>query len=187
MAGPPRSWRSRPRGTSPLPLSWIPPMSETWRNAAFSSPMSTNAAWIPGRTASTRPRKMSPTRRCWSGRSNMSSASRPASFSATQDSSSEALMSISLFNVFLRCSSPARKAGPEPVPAALPSRMDAVREPATGPGGQAPQGRTARHVPPRPVFAEPADGTATDSRGNHMCGPSHASNSLSRWREMTIF
>src|SRR5438309_1537428 len=71
--------------------------SEAWRNALFSVPMLTKAAWIPGSTASTVPRWMSPTMRRASGRSTRSSARRSSSRMATRVSRGLPLIRISRF------------------------------------------------------------------------------------------
>src|SRR3989442_1599626 len=71
--------------------------SEAWRNALFSAPMLTKAAWIPGSTASTVPRWMSPTMRRASGRSTRSSARRSSSRMATRVSRGLPLIRISRF------------------------------------------------------------------------------------------
>src|SRR2546426_274735 len=71
--------------------------SEAWRNALFSVPMLTKAAWIPGNTASTVPRWMSPTMRRASGRSTRSSARRSSSRMATRVSRGLPLIRISRF------------------------------------------------------------------------------------------
>src|SRR5881296_3121566 len=71
--------------------------SEAWRNALFSVPMLTKAAWIPGNTASTVPRWMSPTMRRASGRSTKSSARRSSSRMATRVSRGLPLIRISRF------------------------------------------------------------------------------------------
>src|SRR5437667_380839 len=71
--------------------------SEAWRNALFSVPMLTKAAWMPGNTASTVPRWMSPTMRRASGRSTKSSARRSSSRMATRVSRGLPLIRISRF------------------------------------------------------------------------------------------
>src|SRR5690625_1203396 len=71
--------------------------SETCRNAAFPVPISTNAAWIPGRTPSTFPRLISPTSRSASGRSDINSTRVSSSSIATRVSSGVAEIIISRF------------------------------------------------------------------------------------------
>src|SRR5258706_3911514 len=70
-------------------------MSATCRNAARSSPISTNAAWMPGSTRATRPMQMFPTRPRLAVRSTTISCTCPAPITATRVSCGVTLIRIS--------------------------------------------------------------------------------------------
>src|SRR5258708_12960564 len=70
-------------------------MSATWRNAARSSPISTNADCMPGSTRATRPMQMLPTSPRLAVRSTSSSCTTPARVIATRVSRGVTLMRIS--------------------------------------------------------------------------------------------